>query len=186
MAKQFGQIGRLTIKLDEYNIPFGCDPEMAISFHAKEYVQLLLTHSTLLWMDAGGAFLCYICLNLSLSIVSPFSLSHTHHNTFRLPVTRLTRWVPLVEQEQLTLPEHLSFNGVRVTRSLVLCVCFVDHCLSFYPFSFGHCVVCSSSIYGFWLLLWYLQILLYLKWVLCMTIAETLLNRHTTIFYQLI
>jgi len=29
-----------------------------------------------------------------------------------------------------------------VTRSLVLCVCFVDRCLSFCPFSFGHCVVC--------------------------------------------
>jgi hypothetical protein len=27
-------------------------------------------------------------------------------------------------------------------------------------FSFGHCVVCSSSIYGFWLPLWYLQTLL--------------------------
>jgi hypothetical protein len=27
-------------------------------------------------------------------------------------------------------------------------------------FSFGHCVVCSSPIYGFWLLLWYLQTLL--------------------------
>ena len=25
----------------------------------------------------------------------------------------------------------------------------VDRCLSFYPFSFGHCFVCSSSIYGF-------------------------------------
>jgi hypothetical protein len=25
--------------------------------------------------------------------------------------------------------------------------------------SFGHCVVCSSSIYGFWLPLWYLQTL---------------------------
>ena len=41
-------------------------------------------------------------------------------------VTRLTRQVPLVEQELLTLPEHLSsppaFSGVRVTRSLVLCV----------------------------------------------------------------
>ena len=24
-------------------------------------------------------------------------------------------------------------------------------CLSFCPFSFDHCVVCSSSIYGFWL-----------------------------------
>jgi hypothetical protein len=30
-------------------------------------------------------------------------------------------------------------------------------CLSF---SFGHCGVCPSSIYGFWLPLWYLQTLL--------------------------
>ena len=77
---------------------------------------------------------------------------------------RLTRRVPLVEQELLTLPEHLSsppvFNGVRVTRSLVLYVCFVDHHLSFCPFTFGHCVVCPSLIYGFWLPLWYLQTLL--------------------------
>ena len=63
----------------------------------------------------------------------------------------------------LTLPEHLSsppvFSVVCVTWSLVLCVCFVDRCLSFCPFSFGHCVVCSFSIYGFWLPLWYLQTL---------------------------
>jgi hypothetical protein len=41
----------------------------------------------------------------------------------------------------------LILSWVRVTRSLVLCVCFVDRCLSFCTFSFGHCVVCSSSIY---------------------------------------
>ena len=79
-------------------------------------------------------------------------------------VTRLTRRVPLVEQDLLTLPEHMSsppvFSGVRVTRSLVLYVCFVDRCLSCCTFSFGHCVVCSSSIYRFWLPLWYLQTLL--------------------------
>ena len=34
--------------------------------------------------------------------------------------------------------------------------------LSFCHFSFGHCVVCPSSIYGFWLPLWYLQTLLVL------------------------
>ena len=111
----------------------------------------------------------------------------------------------LMEQELLTLPENLSsspvFSGVRVTRSLVLCIYFVDRCLSlctfplasvlsvllrytdsdysfgiFWPVcclfffgirilitplvSFGQCVVCSSSVYGFWLLLWYLQTLL--------------------------
>ena len=42
--------------------------------------------------------------------------------------------------------------------SLVLW-CFVDRCLSFCTFSFGHCVVCSSLIYGVCLHLWYLQIL---------------------------
>jgi len=43
----------------------------------------------------------------------------------------------------------LVFSVTRVTRSLVLCVCFVDRCLSFCTFSFEHCVVCSSSIYPF-------------------------------------
>ena len=47
------------------------------------------------------------------------------------------------------------FSRVHVTRSLVLYVCFVDHCLSFCTFFYGRCVVCSS-IYGFWLLLNYL------------------------------
>jgi len=37
-------------------------------------------------------------------------------------------------------------SGVCVTCSLVLCVCFVDRCLSFRPFSFGHYVVCSSPL----------------------------------------
>ena len=44
----------------------------------------------------------------------------------------------------------------------LVCVCCVDRCLSFRTFSAGHCVVCSS-ICGFWLLLWYLQTLLYLS-----------------------
>jgi len=42
---------------------------------------------------------------------------------------------------------------------MTLNVCFVDRCLSFCTFSFGYCVICSSSIYGFWLPLWYLQTL---------------------------
>ena len=66
--------------------------------------------------------------------------------------------------ELLTLPEHLSsppvFSWVCVTRSLVLCVCFVDRYLPCCNFSFGHCFVCSFSIFGFWLPLWYLQTLL--------------------------
>ena len=45
-----------------------------------------------------------------------------------------------------TIPSHLQSK---------------DHDICpFVPFSFGHCVVCSSSIYGFWLPLWYLQTLL--------------------------
>jgi hypothetical protein len=55
-----------------------------------------------------------------------------------------------VERKLPTLPEHLSsppvFSGVRVSRSLVLCVRFVERYLSFCDFSFDHCVVCSSCI----------------------------------------
>ena len=68
--------------------------------------------------------------------------------------TRLTQRMPLVEQELLTLPEHMSsppiFSEIHVTRSLILCVYFVDCCLSYCAFSFCHCVVCSL-ICGFWL-----------------------------------
>ena len=79
-------------------------------------------------------------------------------------VTRLTRRVSIVVQELPTLPEHLSlapvFSGVRVTRSLVLCVCFVDHCLSFCPFTFDHCVVCPSTYpFGIFKLFLYLKLL---------------------------
>ena len=46
--------------------------------------------------------------------------------------------VPLVEQELLTFSEHLSsppvFGRSRVTRSLGLCVCFVDRCFPFVVF----------------------------------------------------
>ena len=70
--------------------------------------------------------------------------------------------MPLVEQGLPTLPDHLSsppvFIGVRVTRSLVESVCFVDLCLSFWLLFFGHFV--CPSINEFWLPLWYLQTLL--------------------------
>ena len=68
----------------------------------------------------------YVPLVVNTSLSFPYS---------RL-ITRLTRRVPLVEQELHTLPVYLSsppvFSGVRVTRSLDLYVCFVDHCLSFF------------------------------------------------------
>jgi hypothetical protein len=94
-------------------------------------------------------------------------------------VTRLTRRVPLVEQALHTLPDCLSsppvFSGVHATRSLVLCLCFVDCCWSFRTFSFGHCVVCFSSIYGFWLPLWYLQTLF--THILCIKLKITFLQK---------
>jgi hypothetical protein len=79
-------------------------------------------------------------------------------------VTRLSRRVPLVSGAETAYPSAAPevtpvISGVRVTRSLVLCVCSVYRCLSLFPFYFGHCVFYSSSMYGFWLPLWYLQTL---------------------------
>ena len=73
------------------------------------------------------AFLCTNNFNLfDYPIIRPYRIC-TWWSLFR---------VSLVERELLTLPEHLSsppvFSGVRVTRSLVLYVCFVARCLFFF------------------------------------------------------
>ena len=64
---------------------------------------------------------------------------------FDLWLKRIIDVAYYMEQELPTLPEHMSsppvFSGIRVTRSLVLCVCFVDRYLSFCTFSFGHSVL---------------------------------------------
>ena len=65
-------------------------------------------------------------------------------------VTRFTRRVSLVEQELLTLPEWGSCHSIFSFMCMFCRSLFV-----FCSFSFDHCVVCSSLIYGFWLPLWY-------------------------------
>ena len=54
-----------------------------------------------------------------------------------------------------------GFKGVRVAQSFVFCVmCCILLCCSF----FGNCIICPSSIYGFWLPLRYLQTIHGQKW----------------------
>jgi hypothetical protein len=76
-----------------------------------------------------------ICLFLYWDVGEPvsYSVQSLHLEVILSPV----EWLVL-EQELLTLPEHLSspsvFSEVHVTQSLVLCVCFVDRCLSLCTF----------------------------------------------------
>ena len=114
-------------------------------------------------MPEGGALCLCLCVkhdHAYVLLVVNTSRSFPHSWIITGFVSRLTRRVSLVEQELLTFPEHLSspsvLSDVCVTRSLVLCVFFVDRCLSFCLVSFGHFIVCPW-IYGFWLPRWYLQ-----------------------------
>ena len=73
----------------------------------------------------------YLCHKWSLirSTCSKRSRSIPHSWLITGFVTRLTRRVPLVEQELPTLPEHPSssrvFSGICGTRSLIWCVCLL-------------------------------------------------------------
>ena len=77
-------------------------------------------------------YLCHKWLRIC-SIRCNSSRSCPHSWLITEFVIRLTRWVPLVEHELLTPLEHTSsppvFSGVCVTRSLVVCVYFVDRCI---------------------------------------------------------
>ena len=77
-------------------------------------------------------------------------------------VTRTTQRVPLVGAGTAYPSEAHDyapcFCSVCVAQSLVFCIIFCIFCL----FSFGRCIVCSSSIYGFWMSLWPFQTFLVL------------------------
>jgi hypothetical protein len=69
------------------------------------------------------------------------------------PPRKTTTQYAVVEQELLTIPEHLSsplvFSGVRVTRSLVLYVCFVDPFVTFLLILLIASLVSSNSSYSY-------------------------------------
>ena len=99
-------------------------------------------------VDRYGISVSQMTTDIYVPLVVNTSLSFPHLWLITGFVNRSTQWVSLVEHELLTFPEHLSsspvISGVRVTRSLVLWVCFIDRSLSFCTFSFRQCGVCSS------------------------------------------
>ena len=85
-------------------------------------------------------YLCHKCPRIC-------SRSIPHSWLITVFVARSTRRVPLMEQELLALPKHLSshpvYSGVHVARSLVLCVMFCRSLFVLLYFFCWPCVVCS-------------------------------------------
>ena len=80
-------------------------------------------------------------------------------------VTRVTQLVPLVEQELVTRPEFTSgFQWCLCCSFFSFLRCF---CRSlFVIFTFGHCNVWPSLIYGFWLLSKVVCLIIWHKYIL--------------------
>ena len=106
----------------------GCLPSLNTWVHPRLLVGCLPSLNT--WVPPVTSGLLTLPEHLSSSPVTSGLLTLPEHLSSSPVISGL-----------LTLPEHLSsspvISGVRVTRSLVLCVCFVDHCLSFCTFSVG-------------------------------------------------
>jgi hypothetical protein len=79
-------------------------------------------------------------MSVAISFIDGGKLRTKRNRTCNMNfVTRLTRLVPLVEQELPSLPEHMSslpvFSWVRVSRSLVFYVMFCRSLLVPFPFA---------------------------------------------------
>ena len=76
----------------------------------------------------------------------------------------------IIAQKEKQMNEHLSSPLCFVLFVFTLCLVPNEHLSSplvlnifacpFVLFSLGHCVVCTSSIYGFWLAIWNIQLFL--------------------------
>jgi hypothetical protein len=81
-------------------------------------------------------------------------------------ITDYTSPLVKIEHSNFILYSYRTWTAVhnkhwKKQRWIFCFICmFCRSLLFFCTFSFGHCVVCSSSIYGFWLPFWYLQTLL--------------------------
>ena len=108
-----------------------------------------------LWISEYFLFKCQELLWQVKRVYCLWSNERMHRKISWCHLTAIRR-VSQVEHEPFRrLPA--VFSWVRVARSLVFyLVLEIVVC----TFSFGHCVVCPSSIYWFWLPLWYLQTLL--------------------------
>ena len=108
------------------------------------------TVATVTWLIATE-YLCHKC-SWICSVCRNFNPVRSSFTTSRRFLARAYKQVPLVEQELLTLSEHMSssqvFSGVHVAQSLALCEVFC-RCLFvlLYFFSFGHCIVCPPLTY---------------------------------------
>jgi hypothetical protein len=112
----------------------------------------------MIWLTVGN--ICFANDHGYVPLLVSTSRSFLHSCLITEFVTRVTRRMPLMEQKPLNVSEHLSsspvFSGVRVARSLVLCVVFCRPLFLLLVF-FLLAIVCPSSIYRFALNLWYLQ-----------------------------
>lgn len=71
----------------------------------------------------------------------------------------LLNWIPFPAQNmkntniQMVNTNWLILQNPSIMHSAII-KCFVYQCLPFCWFSLGHCIVCTSLIYGLWLHLW--------------------------------
>ena len=99
---------------------------------------------------------CLSFFDLHLLIASLVSCGHC----VVCPSSIYTFWLPLWYLVAIVLSVLLRFTPSDCLFGILwplYCLSFLDlHLLIASLVSFGHCIVCSSSIYSFWLSLWYL------------------------------
>jgi hypothetical protein len=95
-------------------------------------------------------FLVYQVLSFSLDC--PFLITPSVFSNVYVFCVAFVRLLPVSCVASVAVSLDYPFliaTSVSVSwYSILLCVCFVDRCLSFCTFSLSQCVVCSSSIYG--------------------------------------
>ena len=115
--------------------------------HSVECITYSKAHVNLMSVKSPLGLVVYCYLNMP-----------TINKTYLILSYLILSYLILPQNGFCVIYSPLVFSGVRVTRSLILCVCFVDRCLSFLSFFFWS-LYCFSFFYLRILVifLWYLQ-----------------------------
>jgi hypothetical protein len=89
----------------------------------------------------------------------------------------------IVSEDYSIYSKHLECRNIKYRLSVFslepnFAICCIEYQVCpFVLFSFDHCVVCSPSIYGFWISLWYLQTLLLVVFYIAISINLDILSK---------
>ena len=126
---------------------------------------VICSYTIKMYISVHALYMFIVVLSFYVEQTNIYVISYMNNAVLNLKVffsfdsntTNVSSWIGTAN---LPGAPEVTSDYYRACFAQSLVFCEVNPCLPYFHLFFNHCFVCLSSIYGFWLTLWYPQIFL--------------------------